>query len=46
MLEIKNYSLNYGDIKRLKNINFSLNKCKVLGRVGPSGVGKISLIYY
>lgn len=44
MLEVKNYSLNYGDSKILNNINFSLDKGKVLGILGPSGVGKTSLI--
>lgn len=44
MLEVKNYSLNYGDCKILDNISFSLDKGKVLGIVGPSGVGKTSLI--
>ncbi|MGG7142796.1 ABC transporter ATP-binding protein [Clostridium nigeriense] len=44
MLEVRNYSLNYGDNKILNNINFSLDKGKVLGIVGPSGVGKTSLI--
>lgn len=44
MLEVKNYSLNYGGYKILDNINFSLDKGKVLGIVGPSGVGKTSLI--
>ena len=44
MLEVKNYSLNYGGYQILDNINFSLNKGKVLGIVGPSGVGKTSLI--
>lgn len=44
MLEVKNYSLNYGGHQILDNINFSLDKGKVLGIVGPSGVGKTSLI--
>ena len=44
MLEIRNYSLNYGDNCILDNISFSLDKGKVLGIVGPSGVGKTSLI--
>lgn len=44
MLELKNYSLNYGDTKILEDISFSLDKGKVLGIVGPSGVGKTSLI--
>ena len=44
MLEIRNYSLNYGDNCILDDISFSLDKGKVLGIVGPSGVGKTSLI--
>ena len=44
MLEVKDYSLNYGEHKILENISFSLDKGKVLGIVGPSGVGKTSLI--
>lgn len=44
MLEVKNYSLNYGDSKILNNVSFSLDKGKILGIVGPSGVGKTSLI--
>lgn len=44
MRELKNYSLNYGDSKILDNISFSLDRGKILGIVGPSGVGKTSLI--
>ena len=44
MLEIRDYSLNYGDNCILDDISFSLDKGKVLGIVGPSGVGKTSLI--
>ncbi|MBS5886395.1 MAG: ABC transporter ATP-binding protein [Clostridium sp.] len=44
MIELKNYSLNYGDSKILDNISFSLDRGKILGIVGPSGVGKTSLI--
>lgn len=44
MLELKNYSLGYGESKILDNISFSLSKGKILGIVGPSGVGKTSLI--
>ena len=44
MLELKDFSLEYGENKILENINFSLEKGKVLGIVGPSGVGKTSLI--
>lgn len=41
MIELKNYSLNYGDSKILDNISFSLDRGKILGIVGPSGVGKL-----
>ena len=44
MIELKNYSLNSGDSKILDNISFSLDRGKILGIVGPSGVGKTSLI--
>ncbi|WP_195263777.1 ABC transporter ATP-binding protein [Clostridium sp. 1001275B_160808_H3] len=44
MIELKNYSLNYGESKVLDNINFSLGRGKILGIIGPSGVGKTSLI--
>ena len=44
MIELKNYSLNYGGNKILDSISFSLDRGKVLGVVGPSGVGKTSLI--
>lgn len=44
MLELKDYSFSYGEFNILDNINFSLDKGKVLGIVGPSGVGKTSLI--
>ena len=44
MLELKDYSFSYGEFDILDNINFSLEKGKVLGIVGPSGVGKTSLI--
>lgn len=44
MLEINNLSLTLGNNKVLDNINFKVNKGTVLGLVGPSGVGKTSLI--
>lgn len=44
MIELKNYSLKYGDSTILDNISFSLERGKILGIVGPSGVGKTSLI--
>lgn len=44
MLELNNFSLNYGESIVLDNISFSLDKGKILGIIGPSGVGKTSLI--
>lgn len=44
MLEIKNLSLELGEKKIIDNISFQIEKGKVLGLVGPSGVGKTSLI--
>ena len=44
MLELKNYSFSYGECTILDKISFSLDSGKVLGIVGPSGVGKTSLI--
>ena len=44
MLELRNYSFGYGEVNTLDNISFSLDNGKVLGIVGPSGVGKTSLI--
>ena len=44
MLEVKNYSFKHGDNKILDNISFTLESGKILGLVGPSGVGKTSLI--
>lgn len=44
MLKMENFSLSLGDKKILDNISFTLDKGKVLGIVGPSGVGKTSLL--
>lgn len=43
MLEIKNYSKNYGKKEVLKNINLELEE-KVYGLVGNNGVGKTTLL--
>ncbi len=43
MLEIKNYSKNYGKKEVLKNINLELDE-KVYGLVGNNGVGKTTLL--
>lgn len=44
MLKVKDFCLQYDNNEILHNINFSLEKGKILGLIGPSGVGKTSLI--
>lgn len=42
-LEIKNLSKNYGDVKALNNVSFSLEN-GIYGMLGPNGAGKSTLI--
>ena len=44
MLKVNNLSLKLGDKKILEDISFNVKKGIILGLVGPSGVGKTSLI--
>ncbi|MCH3904463.1 MAG: amino acid ABC transporter ATP-binding protein [Lactobacillus sp.] len=44
MLEVKNLSKSYGDQQVLHDINFSLNKGEVMTMLGPSGIGKSTLL--
>lgn len=44
MVEVKNISLELGGKKVIDNMSLQVEKGKVLGLVGPSGVGKTSLI--
>jgi len=43
-IEFKNVYLNYGNKTALKNINYSIDKNKIVGLVGDSGGGKSSFI--
>jgi len=43
-IEFKNVSLNYGNKKALKNINYLAKKPKIIGLVGDSGGGKSSFV--
>lgn len=43
MIEVKNISKNYGDVKALSNINFSVGEGKLFGLIGADGAGKTSL---
>jgi len=44
ILEIKNITKDYGNLRALDNFGFSLNKGEILGLLGPNGAGKTSLI--
>lgn len=44
MFRAENISKSYGDLKVLKNMNFQVEKNEVLAIVGPSGVGKSTLL--
>lgn len=43
-LEVKNLSKSYGNKKVLENINFNLEKGKILCILGPSGCGKTTIL--
>lgn len=40
MIEIKNLTKNYGNIKAINNLNFTVEKGEILGFLGPNGAGK------
>ncbi len=44
LLDIHDFSLNYGDVEALRNISFSIGKGEIVGVVGESGCGKSSLM--
>lgn len=43
-IEIKNLNKNYKNIQAVKNINFEINKGKIIGLLGPNGCGKSTTI--
>lgn len=40
MIEIQNLTKTYGQIKAIKNLNFTVKKGEILGFLGPNGAGK------
>ncbi len=44
MIKVTNLSKSYGDVKALKNIDFSIKKGEIFGLLGPNGAGKSTTI--
>ncbi|AQQ52179.1 ABC transporter ATP-binding protein [Planococcus lenghuensis] len=44
MIEVRHYSQSFGKKQVLQNVNFSINKGEIAGLIGPSGLGKTTLI--
>jgi len=44
LIELKNVSKSYGDLKALDAINLSIPPGKIVGLVGPNGAGKTTLL--
>ena len=43
MIEVKNISKNYGDLKALDDISFEVERGELFGLIGPDGAGKTTL---
>lgn len=43
-VELRNINKNYGDFKASDNVNFGIEKGKLIGLLGPSGSGKTTIL--
>ena len=43
-IQLKNINKTYGDYQASKDINFSIEKGKLVGLLGPSGSGKTTIL--
>ena len=43
-IEINNLTKQFGNVCAVKNINFKINKGKIIGLLGPNGCGKTTTI--
>jgi len=44
MIEVQNLSKNYGRVKAVQDVSFSVGKDQVLGFLGPNGAGKTTIM--
>jgi ABC-2 type transport system ATP-binding protein len=44
MIEVQNLTKNYGNVKAVQNVSFSVGKEQVLGFLGPNGAGKTTIM--
>jgi len=44
MIEVRNLTKNYGQVKAVQNVSFSVGQGQVLGFLGPNGAGKTTIM--
>jgi len=44
MIEVRNLTKNYGEVKAVQDVSFSVGKEQVLGFLGPNGAGKTTIM--